>query len=108
MDDSLPDIDVPYALSLAFMLGATAAMHTFGLPSTDSDKAKVVDTLGEIAAGDLTLLDTGAESRLKGLDIPPEVERHAHGGEKLVALIIWDQWHPREGSDHDSQTNRRG
>lgn len=87
--DSSPDIDVPYALSLAFMLGSSAAIHTFGLPNTDSDKAKVVDTLGDIANGDLTLLDTGAEARLKGLDIPPEVERLAHGGERQVARIIW-------------------
>lgn len=99
MDDSLPEItgDPRYWLCFAFALGANAAMQTCGLPNTVSDKAKVVDTLGEIANGELTLLDTAAELLLKGKEFSPHIDQRAFRDEKQLARIIWSRLRGQEG-----------
>lgn len=91
MDDpQLPKSRDQYGqeLTLAVTFGMNATIQAFGLPKGPGDMMKVMNVAMDVANGELTLGATGAEMRLKGLDVPADIDNEAVREEKRLARIV--------------------
>ncbi len=87
-DPALPESRDEYGQTLifAFALGMNCTYQAFDIE--DRNARRVFDVAKEVAEGNLYLGATGAEMRLKGLDVPADVERDSVQSERKMANII--------------------
>lgn len=94
-DASLPKDMEEYgqSLILAFTLGMNCTFQAFALEHRDSrDILKVFNVAKDVANGQLYLGATGAEMRLKGLDVPANFENDAVKADQQLAILICHQF----------------
>ncbi|MHC4695226.1 MAG: hypothetical protein ACYTFA_00635 [Planctomycetota bacterium] len=73
-------------LALAFTLGMNCTFHA--LDVKERDVMSVFNVAKEVADGKLYLGATGAELRLRGFDVPSDVEQEGVKSEQRIAKVV--------------------